>query len=281
MWPVLLGTISSVYCGLAMAVFVKRRIEMGKFLNGNSFISYSRYLRLMTIAMMDTWLTIPLGSFVIWINAAETPISPWEGLANVHWGFSRIEQIPAAEWRLNRLFVISVYFSRWFIVFAAFIFFAFFGFAEESRKNYAKLYWRIAKRFGRYPKPAGTAFSGSSFIRTPNLPNISATSASSNGNGLKAFSRNEKVKRDSLLSSIADLDSSITVDIAFDDRKGGKAHSSNDSLPATPDDIELAGVPALHSNAGPHPSEALTLNFPNLTSPTRPPRPLSLRDDIV
>ena len=261
-----------------MWTFVKRNREMGAVFSSSN-LNNSRYYRLMSLAMLDTLLTIPFAAYTIWVNAAESPIAPWEGLANVHIDFGRVEQIPAVEWQLSHLFVVSVNISKWAIVFCAFLFFGFFGFAEESRRSYAKLYWTIAKRFGYYPKPArSTAFTGSSFVRTPNLANISANSTTGKG-GLKVFvNKNEKTKRDSLLSSIADLDSAITVDEAFEERKD----RSHDSLPESPNDLELGGLPNLsHANppSGPHPSEALVLNFP--TSPLRSPRPAHFGDNNV
>lgn len=271
MWPLLLGVISMVYCTLTVSAFLRRRKEMSQFLNSNAQITFSRYFRLMALALMDTVLTVPLASFAIWLNAVQSPISPWRGLADVHWGFHRVEQIPAIQWRLDHWVVLSFAFDQWFIILCAVTFFAFFGFAEESRKNYAKIYWTIMRRFGYQPKPKASTFSNSSAVRTPHLPMMSAQG------GLRVLvSTNKKVeKRDSFLSSIGDLSSSFTVDTTYDDRKDGKSpteSTSSDSLPASPDDIELDGLPVLHNNS--ITTEART------PTPTRPPRCASLGDIV-
>ncbi|KAL5525152.1 STE3_2 [Sanghuangporus sanghuang] len=268
MWPLLLGTISMVYCIFTIIAFLKRRREMSQFLNSSSQITFSRYFRLMVLAMMDTSFTIPLASLVIWLNTTQSEISPWKGLADVHWGFSRVEQIPAVLWRMERWNVVSLHLDRSLIIFCAVEFFVFFGFAEENRKNYARVYWTIMKRFGYYPKPKGSTFSNSSALRTPNLPVMS------NQGGLKVLVNTDaKVeKRESFMSSIGDLSSSISVSTTYDERKDGKPHieTVTDSLPSSPDDIEL---PNLH-------------NVPTTTNastqpPSRPARCASLGDDVV
>ena len=254
MWPLLLGAISMVYCTLTVWAFMKRRREMNQFLNSNAQITMSRYFRLMALSMMDTFLTVPLACFAIWLNAVESTVSPWKGLADAHWGFSRVEQIAAVQWRLSKWNTLSFYLDRWFIVFCAIVFFAFFGFAEESRKNYAKVYWTVAKRFGYYPPIRGYSISGSSAIRTPNLPQMSTIGGGAASGGLRVLiNTDEKLeKRDSFLSSIGDLSSSFTVDESFDDRKNSPADSfSTDSLPQTPNTELASGIPHLHSDAQP------------------------------
>ena len=83
--------------------FVKRRREMNQFLSSNSMITFSRYFRLMALASMDAFLTVPLGIFAIVINVRQG-VQPWAGLADAHWGFERIDQIPALLWRLHEWF---------------------------------------------------------------------------------------------------------------------------------------------------------------------------------
>lgn len=271
MWPLLLGTISMIYCIFTVHAFMKRRKEMSQFLNSNSQITFSRYFRLMALAMMDTLFTVPLGSLVIWVNTTQSEIAPWKGLADVHWGFSRVEQIPAVMWRLNKWNVVSFHLNRSLIIFCAFEFFIFFGFAEENRKNYVRLYWKIMKRFGYYPKPKGTTFSGSSAVRTPNLPVMSGQG------GLKVLvSTDAKIeKRDSFISSIGDLSSSISVSSTYDERKDGKSpmETTTDSLPPSPDDIEL---PNLHNVI-----TTTTSNSSSTHAPSRPTRCAPLGDDVV
>ena len=258
-----------IYCVLTVWSFLKRRREMSKFLNTNSQITFSRYFRLMVLSMMDTVLTIPLASFAIWLNAVESEVSPWRGLADAHFDFGRVDQIPSDLWRLSKWDTLSFYLDRWFIVVCALVFFGFFGFAEESRKNYSKMYWTVAKRFGYYPPVRGLSITGSSAYRTPNLPTMSTNSSQPAVGGLRVLvSQDAKLeKRDSFISSIGDLSSQFTVDDVFEDKKGSKAESlSSDSAPSSPDDVELAGLPHLF----------VTSPQVNTQPPVRPPRPDSL-----
>jgi pheromone a factor receptor len=101
--------------------------------------------------MTEMMCTAPLAAFVIWLNATTQPIEPWKGLADAHFDFSRFEQLPAVIWRQNHLLVVSMELTRWLPPICAFIFFTFFGFAEEARKHYRMIYWASVKPFGFSP----------------------------------------------------------------------------------------------------------------------------------
>ena len=146
---------------------------MNKFLSSNSQVTFSRYFRLMALACMDTILTIPLGAFSIWLNAVQGGgPSPWLGWADAHWGFSRVGTIPAVLWSSDYYAKLSFDLTRAFIVICAVIFFAFFGFAEEARKNYRKVFWAIAKRFGYTMPVKGTTMGSSAYVASFNLSDI-------------------------------------------------------------------------------------------------------------
>jgi hypothetical protein len=132
-----------------------------EFLSMNKNLSSSRYFRLMGLAGIEMLCTIPLGAYVIYLNATAQPVLPWISWANVHFNFSRIEQIPSVAWRTSGPAVLSIEFSRWFLVVCALVFFAFFGFADEARKNYRLAYVSVAKRVGL--STAGTVSTGGSW----------------------------------------------------------------------------------------------------------------------
>ncbi|KAG2056570.1 STE3-domain-containing protein [Suillus hirtellus] len=150
-WPMIIGLVSSVYCGLSLKAFYLRHAQFTHFLKSNKSLSASRYFRLMALAMTDIVCTIPLASFIIWINSAAQPVEPWISWENVHYDFSRVMQYPSALWATNYLLVVAIQLTRWIVVVCAFIFFAFFGFAAEARKNYSIAFWWVAKIFGIYP----------------------------------------------------------------------------------------------------------------------------------
>jgi pheromone a factor receptor len=105
----------------------------------------------MALAMTEMMCTVPLAIFVIVLNATTSTIGPWRSWDNTHLAFSRIEQIPGVLWRSNRLLVVSMELTRWISPFCAFVFFLFFGFAQEARKNYRLLFNQVAKRLGFSP----------------------------------------------------------------------------------------------------------------------------------
>ncbi|KAJ6468598.1 putative fungal pheromone GPCR, STE3-type [Mycena vulgaris] len=167
MWPPLLGLISAVYGILALRAFMRRRAAFAQFLSSHSTSSSggltpSRYLRLMALALTAALLTTPLGVFAIYLNLTAAPLGPWRSLADTHFMFSRVEQIPAILWRGSPQLVLALEFSRWASPACALIFFAFFGFAVEARRHYAlffgvvtSAFWSGAARLGVRRPEAG------------------------------------------------------------------------------------------------------------------------------
>ncbi|KAG1809287.1 pheromone A receptor-domain-containing protein [Suillus variegatus] len=148
LWPLVIGLISAVYCVLTLRAFMKRRTQFSAFLASRTSLSSSRYFRLMALATMELLCTTPISAYGIYINIADNPLEPWKGFSDAHFNYSRVGQYPSVIWRLNRLSIVSTELTRWSLVFCAFSFFAFFGFADEARKNYRKTFWAIAKILG-------------------------------------------------------------------------------------------------------------------------------------
>lgn len=146
MWPVVVGLISAVYCVLSLRLLIARHAQFREFISSGSGLTSSRYFRLMALATTDMLFTIPFGIYELYSNAASGEIQPWLGWANTHFGFSRVDQYPALVWMYQPSIAVPLQLSRWIIPACAFIFFTFFGFAEEARKRYAALYASICNR---------------------------------------------------------------------------------------------------------------------------------------
>lgn len=161
MWPVVIGLVSSVYCILALFAFRRQQLEISRFLRSNSSLTVSRYVRLMALAMTETMFTVPLGIFVIVLNATATKVHPWISWEETHYDFGFVGQFPALFWRTQGLVVVSFEMNRWAPVFCAFVFFGFFGFAEECRKNYKSTFFAVLKCLGmeRQPSKSSLAYS--------------------------------------------------------------------------------------------------------------------------
>lgn len=240
MWPLVIGLVSAGYCIATLYSFNQRRLAFSSFLRSNqTSLTFGRYFRLMALAMTDVLLSSPLAIFSIWVNATATPIFPYISWADTHYGFSRVDTYPALFWRSNHISASGIQFSRWIGPACAIIFFAFFGVADEARKNYVKAFMWLSKPFrstsppspptekfsskeklvsiSRYisPRPAFSVESSSS-----TLPMYSSSSPSTVVSLPSSMKRNDSVstlksppsahsprksKSDSLFSSSADL----------------------------------------------------------------------------
>jgi len=133
---------------MSIIAFNKSRANFKELLSANNNLNSNRYFRLMCLAGIDVLCTVPLGSYAIYLNSTAMPIQRWRGWANTHEGFSRVDQFPSILWRNEPLTESSIELSRWDVIVCAFIFFAFFGFADEARKNYRAAFQSVAKRVG-------------------------------------------------------------------------------------------------------------------------------------
>lgn len=140
---------------LSIKAFYERRTQFKELLSSNANLSSSRYFRLMCLAGMECIGTVPMGVYALVLNV-KAGISPWKGWADTHFHFSKVGQIPFILWSLNPDLVKALELSRWDVVACAFIFFAFFGFADEARKNYRAMVATVAKRVGYSTMTAST-----------------------------------------------------------------------------------------------------------------------------
>ncbi|KAI6007087.1 pheromone A receptor-domain-containing protein [Pisolithus albus] len=147
-WPIAIGVVSAVYCMCTIRELALRRAQFKELLSANRNMSSSRYFRLMGLAGIEVLCTIPLGAYTVYLNVTVSPIQPWISWANTHYDFSRVAQYPYVVWTENYQMAVSLQLSRYLIVACAFIFFAFFGFADEARRNYRMAYTSIAKKVG-------------------------------------------------------------------------------------------------------------------------------------
>ena len=123
----------------------RRQHQLSEIMSSNSGMSRWFYIRLMIICVVETLATIPLGSWVM-ATVVKAGLRPWVSWANVHSDYSYIQKIPSTEWRRNWAHSPDVY--RWLVVLCAFAFFALFGFADEARQNYCRMYRWLVSLFG-------------------------------------------------------------------------------------------------------------------------------------
>ncbi|KAI0059717.1 fungal pheromone STE3G-protein-coupled receptor [Artomyces pyxidatus] len=151
-WPIVLGAISAGFGISALYNFIHRRRELSSMISSgttqDSFtLQKSLYIRLMTLASIDVLFTVPLASYLLYLDrtaSSFTASADWEW---IHYDFSRVGQIPSVEWKATAQSTATIELSRWANVLSAFVFFALFGVAQEAQKNY-RVFWAFLRRVG-------------------------------------------------------------------------------------------------------------------------------------
>jgi len=174
-WGPVIGLISVVYCStslppffwifslifhlvLTLREFMKRRAQFSQFISSNTSLTVNRYFRLMCLATTELVFNLPITLYGLYLNITSRPIYPWKSWSDTHFDFFTIDTFPAFLWRSNPVEAVNLELSRWSLILCAFLFFGFFGFADESRKHYRIAYWAVAKRFGVVPPPSSDKF---------------------------------------------------------------------------------------------------------------------------
>ncbi|KAF8494930.1 pheromone A receptor-domain-containing protein [Russula emetica] len=263
LWPLAIGCVSLVFCVLTIYSFFKRQRQFSQVMSSNRNLNRSRYFRLMALAACEILCTIPLGSYVLSVVLKEG-LGPWKSWSATHNGdnYSRILQIPASVWKDIPDVKFSLEASRWFLVMAAFIFFTFFGFADEARQHYRLAYKSLATRVGLSTSSLtlqGSSHATSSLPYMRNKGEVSVSVVTTRGN-----------KRDSM-DSFADRLSIPSISLPSDDKPDIKiveysptdtmaSSSSMDSLELGPQGtshvqvvtlpaVPPASVPPLHADS--------------------------------
>jgi pheromone a factor receptor len=236
--PLIIGIISGVYSALTIRAFYIRGLEIKAVMSSNNTITFNRYFRLMALAAVDLLFTIPFATFLIYANLKLGKVAPWISWDDTHLGFSRIDQYPAYLWRHDPFGQFAMEFSRWAVVACGFVFFMFFGFADEAFKNYRKAYTCLASRLGVKVASTSTGFGLQDSLRSQNLPVQS----------IPVFVSQEVFQKTDSFTTLSDTD----------------------SLPSLPDDDDKAVPPTISTGSWYSQDSAL-----RLTPPERPERPNS------
>jgi pheromone a factor receptor len=200
-WPLIIALISATYGALTIRAFMKRRKQFRDLITANSNLTYSRYWRLVALASLDFCFTIPFATWGVVGPALWSEVRPWVSWADTHWGYSRVFQFPRVL--LDPVSAYSLETTRWAAVLCAFIFFGFFGFADEARKNYRLLASTVTKRLGY------TTFSESMAISDSM---VKSNNGSKSGVSLPVFITQQiESKRDSFDSYSDKLSTSIIL----------------------------------------------------------------------
>ena len=112
------------------------------------------------MASLDYTFVIPLSSWNIILNVLWGRVNPWVSWADTHWEYSSVIQHPRASIVLVQTLALEL--DRWSVVASASLFFCFFGFTDEAKKNYHLLVSTLAKILGYTALTEDVATSGPS-----------------------------------------------------------------------------------------------------------------------
>ncbi|KAF7421275.1 hypothetical protein PC9H_011797 [Pleurotus ostreatus] len=183
--PLFFSVLTLIFASLALHHFIRRRITFAAHLqNSNSALTPNRYLRLIAMAITEIIWGTSFTTLNLWNNVLGG-LRPYTNWADVHSGFSRVALFPAI---LLPPRFISMMMLLWTTMpVSAFIFFVFFGFGEEAKKEYTKLWAWIRRNVLRRKdseKAKMIPLSGSSHqkfpkpLRTPPAYTASSTNSS-------------------------------------------------------------------------------------------------------
>ena len=205
---------------LTVRAFMKRRKQF-KELVVSTGMSWNRYWRLIMLAFADLFFTIPLTIWCIVVPALG-PVAPWISWADTHSNFDRFNQYSWVIIKLSPTTVGQLEVNRWGPLFGAFVFFGFFGFADEAKKNYRLFVSTVGRRLGSTTFSQSTAMSDSyvshSFhfasehaLRPCLYSIVKSGTGSKGGVSLPIISKHVVSKRDTLDSFSDRLSTSISV----------------------------------------------------------------------
>jgi len=148
---------------------MKRRAQFNQFLSSNTSLTVNRYFRLMCLATAELIFSLPVTTYGLYLNITTRPIYPWKSWSDIHFDWYTIDTFPAVLWRASHITIVNLELSRWSLVLCAFVFFGFFGFADEARRHYRVAFWAVAKRFGVVPPPSPLSSKFSSGLVSPSV----------------------------------------------------------------------------------------------------------------
>ncbi|PBK87718.1 STE3-domain-containing protein [Armillaria gallica] len=170
--PLLFSLITFGYAAGALHHFVVRRLTFAAHLqNASNSLTTSRYLRLIAMALVEMIWGVTLTSLNLANNVAGG-LRPYTSWASVHADFGNVPRYPALilpKGYMDRVILI------WFTMpVTGLVFFAFFGFGEEAKKEYRKVWAWVRTRVLRRKGDVGKSGEGFSRVRAPRTLHLSS-----------------------------------------------------------------------------------------------------------
>ena len=142
--PILLELIAGLYGCLSIHALCKRS-KLNVTRDSNNNLDSKRYIRLICFSAFDLISVFPITLLYLYINVRTFVNMP--DLIPEHYKISNVFQLPADLWRADVKIELCFELGRWITVWAAFVFFAIFGFTQESRNNYRAMLQPVIQIF--------------------------------------------------------------------------------------------------------------------------------------
>lgn len=137
-----------MFAAIAVYNFTSRRLQFQTVLQqSGGGLNTSKFIRLVSLSSFEMLLSVPLSIYAMaWVvhNALE-PIGSWQ---EVHADWYRIDTFDAAAQAVLSS-AANTDFQRWVPVFAAFVYFVFFGTQEDSMATYERRIRQVGRFFKR------------------------------------------------------------------------------------------------------------------------------------
>ncbi|KAH9976786.1 pheromone A receptor-domain-containing protein [Lactifluus volemus] len=170
-WPLVIGCVSFVYCctyalltspsipqaylltAMILYHFIKRKRKLAEIMASHQGLQRNRYIRLMLLCCSEMIIVVPYSSYSL-----STILK--RGLTKFSWStlrhnYTHVPQYSTIEWQSDPVEYATDEVDAWLLVYCAFIFFAFFGFADDARNHYRRVYSSITRRI-RFSKSSGS-----------------------------------------------------------------------------------------------------------------------------
>ncbi|KAG8809463.1 a-factor receptor, partial [Serendipita sp. 399] len=195
LWPLLISAVAIPYCVRSYISFYRHRANFHKYLapaTGSSnptspaspspsppspispasttnargrqqyLLTPDRYLRLMALSSLELLLVLPLNLVSFISNLRNIPMRPWVSWSYVHYNFSRVAYV--SRFMMQRApgggkrYFVEFALARWAIPITGFLFFVFFGWSVEAKREY-RSWWEGIKKAGwcLFRRPAAPA----------------------------------------------------------------------------------------------------------------------------
>lgn len=130
-----------------MAFLGRRRQFSGTLLNSGAGLNVSRYFRLMALCATSMLVVVPLAIFLL-VKNLQHPLSPWISWEDTHSDFWRADLYPNSFLEAFPHIGLVLNINRWSVPGGGFLFFAYFGMANEASAEYKRIFWLIAGLVG-------------------------------------------------------------------------------------------------------------------------------------